>query len=65
VDAKQIREGIMKNKTILYFAVSELVIGITAMALTWYWFGWRVSLLVFLYQWAHNLAIQRLRMAHE
>lgn len=43
----------MKTQKLLQ--IIGMVLGITGLALSWFWFGWKLPLVLFLILWGNNL----------
>ena len=38
-----------------YIRALGTILGITALVLAWIWFGWKLSIVIFLALWANNM----------
>jgi Co/Zn/Cd efflux system component len=46
----------MKSQSTTLSKIWIMVIDLVIMALSWYWFDWRMTVLVLLIRYAHNIA---------
>lgn len=55
-----LRAGFNELKFIRLYFLFGSVLGVGAAGLTWYWFGWKMALVIFLSLWANNIGQRKI-----